>query len=432
MTLHDLAYRMVAVATAAVDPEWLVRDEILRRMAAGARFDAILAVGKAAARLARGVRDIRDVLPGAVAPRHLLLRPHSSLALLDPAWEQVCGGHPLPDRRSLAAGLRLWSWLAKIGPSQTLLALISGGASACVELPAAGLTLDDLVAAQRALLASGLAIDRVNAVRKHLSALKGGGALHAMAGGRVVALLLSDVPGDDPATIASGLFAADPTTYGDALAAVTPLAVPEAVRRHLAAGTRGEIPETVKPGDPLLERVETAVIGSVHTAVAAVTAEAQCQGFQTEEGSLAGEAAAAARALVERGRNLRAGPGGVALVWGGETTVDLSGVASPGRGGRNGELALAAARILSEPDTGYSELVLAFATDGDDAATGSAGALVDGGTWEAVRRSGVDPAAALARHDSHPALAAVPGALLATGPTGTNVGDLAIYLRVPA
>ena len=300
ISIHDLARRMAALAVTAVDPERLVRDELQRRLAAGVHCDAVLAVGKAAAGLARGVRGIF-----AGSPRQLLIRPHSSPALLDPGREQVSGGHPLPDRQSAAAGARLYEWLARIDPAHTLLALISGGASACVELPSPGLTLDDVAAAQRVLLGSGLAIDRINSVRKHLSALKGGGALRATRG-RVVALLLSDVPGDDPSIIASGPFAADPTTYDDALAALASLGVSDkgsglaAVRRHLEGGVLGGIPETLKPGDPALERVETAVIGSVRTAVAAVAGEARRQWMHTEEGNLSGEAAEAGRALVAR------------------------------------------------------------------------------------------------------------------------------------
>jgi glycerate 2-kinase len=421
--LHDLARRLAAQAIAAVDPERLVRDELQRRMAQGARFEAVLAVGKAAAGLARGTRSIF-----AHSPKRLLIRAHSSPPLLDPGWEQMSGGHPFPDRQSLAAGVRLYEWLSQIAPAQTLLALISGGASACVELPAAGMTVDDLAATQRALLRAGLPIDRINAVRKHLSALKGGGALVSTPG-RVVALILSDVPGDDPSTIASGLFAADPTTYEDALTAVDTLgglgnlAVLKAVRRHLEAGALGEIPETVKPGHPALERVQSTVIGNAWTAVAAVAGEARRQGLLTEEGSLAGEAAAAGRELVARGRALEGER--VALVLGGETTVTLS-PQGTGRGGRNGELALAAAGALQG---GEREVVLALATDGEDGATRTAGALVDGGAWAAILRAGIDPAAALARHDSLPALTAVPDALLRTGTTGTNVGDLAIYLR---
>lgn len=407
---------MTAAALAAVDPERLVREELARR---GERFGAAVALGKAGAALARGAREALE--PG--APR-LLIRPHRAPALLDPGWEQRTGGHPLPDRPSIAAGERLERWLAEV-PPRPLLALVSGGASACVEAPAPGITLDDLIATQRALLASGLPIQIVNAVRKHFSRLKGGGALRA-AGDRlprVLALLLSDVPGDDPAAIASGPFAADPTTFADTLAAVEGLAVPESVRRLLAAGARGELRETVKAGDPLLDRVETVLLGGARTAMAAAVAEARRHGFEVMDAGLEGEAAIAARDLVERGRAL---PGtSVALVLGGETTVTLQG--GTGSGGRNQELALAAARELAG---GTGELVFTLATDGEDGPTRYAGATVDGGTWEAIRRAGIDPEAALTRHDSRPALAAAQGALLETGPTGTNVGDLAVYLRV--
>lgn len=418
MDLHDLARRMTAAALAAVDPERLVREELARRASTRDQpFGSVLALGKAGAAMARGAREAINVLER--PSRRLLIRPHQSPALLDPGWEQMTGGHPLPDRQSVAAGERLEAWLRELGelPPQPLLVLISGGASACLELPAPGLTLDDLAATQQALLGSGLPIQTVNAVRKHLSRLKGGGALRATGGRlpRVLVLLLSDVPGDEPSAIASGPFAADPTTFAEALSAIQGLPVPGSVRQYLAAGA----PETLKPGDPLLERVETVLLGSVKTAMAAAVAETRRHGLQAAEGDLEGEAARAGHNLVVQGREL-----GTALVLGGETTVTLSGPA--GSGGRNQELALAAARELSG---GTNELVFTLATDGEDGPTRSAGATVDGTTWEAIRRAGIDPAAALSRHDSRTALAAVPDVLLETGPTGTNVGDLAVYLR---
>lgn len=354
--LQDIARRMAAAALAAVDPERLVREHLGQT-----RFDAVLAVGKAAAALARGVPD-----PPA---KRLLIRPHTSPALGDPDWEELSGGHPLPDRLSLAAGERLRDWLTEIGPEEILLALISGGSSACIELPADGLSLNDVIRENRQLLASGLSIHEVNAVRKRLSALKGGGALR-LTRGRAVVLLLSDVPGDDPGTIGSGLF----------------------------------------------EGAETKLLGNARTAVAGAAAEARLQGFLVTEGDLQGEASKAGRDLVERGRSLSGDS--VALILGGETTVTLS--KDHGRGGRNLELALAAARDLTE-----GEVVLALATDGEDGLTGTAGAVVDGRTWMTCS----DPETALARHDSLTALEAVPGALLRTGVTGTNVGDVALYLR---
>ncbi|HYL04390.1 MAG TPA: DUF4147 domain-containing protein, partial [Thermoanaerobaculia bacterium] len=366
--------------------------------------------------MARGARDAL----GPDAAR-LLVRTHATPGLFDPAWEELSGGHPLSDRQSLEAGERVLRWLGELPPGAPLLALVSGGSSACVEALAGEITLADLTATQRALLASGLPIHAFNAVRKHLSALKGGGALRASRG-PVLALLLSDVAGDDPGTIGSGPFAADPTSFAESLAAVTPLAVPERVRERLAAGARGELRETVKPGDPELARVESILVGSVATAAAAAAEEARRAGFAVATGDLAGEAAPSARALVERGRAIAGGR--VALVLGGETTVTLG--PSPGRGGRNQELALAAARELAGS---AGEVVLALATDGEDGPTRHAGGIVDGGSWAALERAGADPAGALARHDSEPALAALPGALLDTGNTGTNVGDLAVYLR---
>jgi glycerate 2-kinase len=454
MALNDMARQLAAVALAAVDPERLVREALAARPR---RWAAALALGKAAPAMARGAAEALRHLPadgggaewtgadgsaavgsaagpaGGAERRHrLLVRTHQTPGLLDPAWEQLSGGHPLPDRQSLAAGERVLRWLGELPPGAPLLAMVSGGSSACVEAPAGGLTLEELVATQRALLGSGLPIHAFNAVRKHLSAFKGGGALRASRG-PVLALLLSDVPGDDPGTIGSGPFAADPTTYAEALAAVESLPVPERVRQRLAAGARGELPETVKPGDPELARIESVLVGSVATAVEAAAGEARRGSFAVATGELAGEAAEAGRRLVERGRALVSGSGGsagsasarLALILGGETTVTLG--PAPGRGGRNQELALAAARELAG---GSGELVLTLATDGEDGPTRYAGAIVDGATWAAIQRAGVDPAAALAGHDSQRALATLPGALLETGRTGTNVGDLAVYLRL--
>jgi glycerate 2-kinase len=421
--------RLVEVALAAIDPQQRVAEALSRRGGqgpGGLPFGAALALGKGAAALARGAEPF---LPPSC--RRLLLRPHTSPALSLPHWEEHSGGHPVPDRASVAAGERLFAWLSALEPNEPLLALVSGGASAAVELPAPGLALGDLAVTQAALLRGGVAIDGVNAVRKHLSRLKGGGALRAGGAGRgpILALLLSDVPGDDPAVLASGPFAADPSTFETALSALAGLRpeIPAAVLAHLAAGARGEIPETVKPGDPTLGRVEAVLLAGVRTAARAVAAELRRLGFAVEEGDLAGEAAAVGRDLVARGRTLQGER--VARVLGGETTVTLGpegGV--PGMGGRNQELALAAAEVLAGSGR-PNEAVLALASDGEDGPTSAAGAVVDGGSWEAIRRSGIDPALALLRHDSHTALAALPGALLSTGPTGTNTADLAVYLR---
>lgn len=417
MKLAEIARSMATAALAAVDPERLVREHLLTHRE---RFTAVLALGKAAPAMARGARDIPGTPAG--SGRRLLIRPHSSPGLLIPGWQQLSGGHPLPDRQSLAAGERLLHFLGELTPADSLLVLLSGGSSACVEKPVAGLELEDLIATNRTLLDSGLPIGPVNAVRKHLSAIKGGGALGSTWASRITVLLLSDVPGDDPATVGSGPFVPDPSTFAEAAAAVAALDVPAPVRAVLAAGMRGEVPETVKPDEGTLSRVETRILAGSETAARAAAGVAEKQGLTATVGALAGEATAAARELLDRGRKLDGSE--VALILGGETTVALSG--ERGAGGRNQELALAAAQGLAG-STG--ELVLTLATDGVDGNTRAAGGVVDGRTWEAARALGLDPREFLRRHDSHRVLAAVAGALLSTGPTGTNVSDLAIYLR---
>ncbi len=417
----ELTDELVRAVLAAVDPEPRVRAAVA---AAATSWSGVFALGKAAAAMARGAA----AAPDAGAPA-LAVRPAASPSLDAAGWEERVGEHPVPGPGSAAAGRRLAAWLAALSSDRPLLALVSGGGSACLELPAAGLTLADLAATQRELLASGLPIGPVNAVRKHLSALKGGGALRR-APGRVTVLLVSDVPGDDPATVASGPFAADPTSFAEALAAVDGLAVPPAVRRHLEAGARGELPETLSPGDPAAARARHHLLAGNATAVAAAGRLLADRGFAVERGRLAGEAAAAGRDLVAAGRRLP-GRGPAARVVGGETTVRLAAEPPAGAtGGRNQELALAAAAALAaDPARAGHEVVLALATDGVDGPTSAAGAVVDATTWSRLREAGTDPAAALAGHGSHTALARLAGTLLVTGPTGTNVADLAVYLR---
>lgn len=415
---------LVPVVFEAVDPERLVSRELAARPC---RPTAILALGKAAAALARGTAGHE---PPSRA-RCLALRPAPAPELARPGWTELSGGHPLPDAGSLRAGHHLEGWLASLRREDLLLALVSGGGSAAVELPAGGLELADLAALTRRLLASPIPIDQLNTVRRHVSRLKGGGALAATAA-RVRVLLLSDVPWDDPAAVASGPFAADPTTYADALRILEPLAaegdaeqpLPAAVLEHLRRGAAGEVAETVKPGDPRLARVEHRLLAGNRAAVAAAAGALEARGLPVVCGELDGEASGAGRSLVAAGRSAEPRRGAAALVRGGETTVRLS--AGDGPGGRCQELALAAARELAGS---RGEAVLALATDGVDGPTPYAGAVVDGGTWKAILAAGGDPRSALHRHASTAALRRVPEALLEIGPSGSNVADLAVYLR---
>jgi glycerate 2-kinase len=342
-------------------------------------------------------------------------------------------GHPVPDARGLSAAEQVETLVRGLSADDRVLVLLSGGASALLPSPAYGLTLDAKAATTSLLLRAGADITQLNTVRKHLSRLKGGGLARIAAPARVLALVLSDVVGDDLATIASGPTAPDPTTYAEALAVIAERSlldqVPPEVRAHLEAGARGERAETPKPGDPLFRRVETHVIGSNGRSVAAAAREAKRLGLRplVLTTRLEGEAREAGRFLVsvlrecvESGRPARPP---VCLVAGGETTVRVEG---DGQGGRNQELATAAAAAL---DGFPAPAVLAsLATDGIDGASDAAGGVVDDKTCRRGREVGLAPPSAfLAQNDTRNFLGPLAD-LIVTGPTGTNVVDLVVAL----
>lgn len=375
----------------------------------------VLALGKAAGpmleaalrALGSRARDPLCVLPeGATAPEGV---------------RTFEAGHPRPTPGSLAAGRAVLSW-ARAGAGAPALVLLSGGGSALAFAPAEGLSAEDKIEAVAAVMHAGATIQRLNAVRKHLSALKGGrlGALLAPADVRV--LVLSDVPGDDLSTIASGPFAPDPTTYADALAAVETLgaSVPPAARLHLEAGARGARAETPKPGDPALARVVHRLLaGPVHLARAAAEA-GRARGFVAEVDAtpltgdvkdVAARLAAWARANAGRGRRL--------LALGGEPTVRVPAGARAPEGGRAQHLALLAALGIA----GLPAAVLAAGSDGRDGPTQQAGAVVDGQTLARATAAGVDLPRALAEAMSGPACVAL-GAAIPRMETGTHLCDL--------
>jgi hydroxypyruvate reductase len=342
-------------------------------------------------------------------------------------------GHPVPDERGEEAARAVEALAQGLGESDLLLLLLSGGASALLPAPCPGISLADKARTTSLLLRAGASIHELNAVRKHLSRLKGGGLARAAAPARVVALVLSDVVGDDLSTIGSGPVAPDPTTYADALAVLSERGllaeVPPPVRARLEAGQRGEAPETPKPGDPLLRRVATRIVGSNRLTVEAAAREARRQGLRSLvlTTRLEGEAREAARILVailrecvEAGRPARPP---VCLLAGGETTVTVRG---NGQGGRNQELAVAAV----EPLGGFPvpAVLASLATDGIDGASDAAGGVVDGETQKKAREMGLAPPAHfLAENDSRNFLGPL-GGLIRTGPTGTNVVDLTVLL----
>ena len=389
----------------------------------------MLAFGKAAVPMARAVRE-------ALGP-HL----HQGLVITKeghgPADPQQLAplrlfeaGHPAPDARSLTAARHAVAMVRELGPEDLLITLISGGGSALLTLPASGLTLQDLQATTQRLLACGATIHEINAVRKHLSQVKGGQLARLASPARVLSLILSDVVGNPLDVIASGPTAPDPTTWADAWRVIETYnlasQLPRAVRDHLLAGLAGRLPDTPKPGDPIFQRVQHVIVGDNARAALAAQQAAQAQGFHTLILStfVQGEAREVAQVLAALGREIathqRPLPVPACLLLGGETTVTLRG---QGRGGRNQELALAAALALDHVPHGEDILIFSLATDGNDGPTDAAGGLVDGSTVARGRALGLDARDFLLRNDSYPFLRAV-GDQLRTGPTRTNVNDL--------
>jgi hydroxypyruvate reductase len=364
-----------------------------------------LAVGKAATAMLAGARDaLGDALgPAVVVTRRDAVRAGDSLL---PGARVLFGDHPVPGPASLRAGAEVVAFCDTLPAGAGLLVLISGGASALLEQLPEGVGAPDLARANRWLLGSGLPIGEVNAVRSGLSMLKAGRLAARLAGRRVLALAVSDVPGDDPAVIGSG-----PLT--PSMAAPLPPGLPD----WLGALTdmSGEPP---RPGDPNLARVDYRIVGSASMAAQAAASAARGEGIQARvhEPTLTGPVEEAAGRIA---RALVPGAPGV-HVWRGETTVRLP--PQPGEGGRNRHLALLlAARLTGRDDV----TVLCAATDGSDGSDGAAGGWADGGTLRRGRAAGLDPARCLATADSGTFLAAA-GDAFATGPSGTNVMDLAI------
>ncbi|MEJ2732555.1 MAG: glycerate kinase [Anaerolineae bacterium] len=339
----------------------------------------------------------------------------------------VEAGHPIPDEAGVDGARRMADLLGKVSGRDLVLAVISGGGSALLTLPAEGVTLSDLQGTTELLLRSGATIVELNTIRKHLSQIKGGGLARMAGQAPVASLILSDVVGDPLDVIASGPTVPDPTTFADAWAVQERYGLtkrlPVAVCDHLQAGLEGTLPDTPKPGAALFERVQTVVIGSNRLAAEAATDTAQAHGLNAlllstfvegEAREVARVAAALVKELVTHDRPV---PRPACLVWGGETTVNVRG---QGLGGRNQELALAAAVAME----GLPEVVLvALGTDGTDGPTDAAGAVATGETVARAHSLGLDPVAHLADNDAYPFFDAL-GDLIRTGPTGPNVNDL--------
>ena len=413
---------LFATALAAADPVRLVPPALPPRPAG---MVTVLGAGKASAAMAAAVerawgpplRGLVIVPDGYGAPCRYV--------------EVVEAAHPVPDQRGVKAARRILEMARRLGGEDFLLALISGGGSSLMALPAAGLSLADKQAMGRALLASGADISEINTVRRHLSAIKGGRLAAAAHPAPVLALLLSDVPGDDPATIASGPTIGDATTRHQAAATLRRYAIapPPAVARWLA-DPRAETP---KPGDPRLAAARWRMVGTPKRALRAAAASARRLGLRVLflGDALAGEASHMARRHALLARALAAGhhplrPPALILS-GGEATVTLGAAGQGGRGGPNTEYALSLALALN----GHAGIhALAADTDGADGASGAAGAFIGPRTLARARALGLDPRAMLARHDAATLFAAT-GDLLRTGPTLTNVNDFRAILVLP-
>lgn len=352
-----------------------------------------------------------------------------------PAWrprrlEVVEAAHPVPDAAGLAASQRLLALTRGLTADDLVVCLISGGGSALLSLPAPGLTLADKQAVNRALLASGASIAEMNGVRKHLSAIKGGRLAAACAPARVLTLAISDVPGDDPAVIASGPTVADPTSCADALALCRRyrLDLPAAARAGLASGAF----ETPKPGDPRLAGHEFVMLATPQMSLEAAADAARAQGvaahilsdeIEGESRVVGGMHAALARAVARRGQPFERP---CVILSGGETTVTLAAGRAPGRGGRATEFLLGCALALQgEPGVH----ALAADTDGIDGAGPHAGALLTPTSLARARALGLNPQALLDAHDSAAFFAPL-GDLLSPGPSFTNVNDFRALLII--
>lgn len=379
----------------------------------------VIGAGKASAAMAKAVEDHwNGPLEGLVVTRYGHRVPTRSIEIVEAA-------HPVPDLAGREAAERILGLVQGLTADDLVLCLISGGGSALLTLPAPGLTLQDKQAINRALLKSGANITEMNCVRKHLSAIKGGRLAAAAAPARVVTLTISDVPGDDPAVIASGPTIADRTTFADALAILRKYGItePASVLEHLHAAEE----ETPKPGDSRLARCETHMIATPQMALeaaAAVARDAGCaamilgDALEGESRDVAMVHAGIARQVL---RHRQPVPAPCVLLSGGETTVTVRG---KGRGGRNVEFLLALAVAL---DGAPGVHALAGDTDGIDGAEETAGAIVTPDTLARAAAAGVDAKARLADNDGHGFFEAL-GDGVVTGPTLTNVNDFRAIL----
>ncbi|MFN3508896.1 MAG: glycerate kinase [Allorhizobium sp.] len=377
----------------------------------------VIGAGKASARMAEAVEAAWGPCEGLVITRYGYARSCEGIEIVE-------ASHPVPDEAGLEATARMLSLVEGAGEGDFVLALISGGASALLVQPVAGVSLAEKQAVNQALLASGAPIDRMNTVRKHLSRVKGGQLAAAAWPAELLSLIISDVPGDDPAFIGSGPTVGDPSTPDDALAVIDRwnVEVPASVRKALSLGSG-----VVQPEDPRLARARNVIYAAPRQSLEAAAALAREAGCDVRllgdalEGEAREVAAVQAREALDLQAGMKAGDPPIVLLSGGELTVTRGG---DGIGGPNAEFCLALALALDGAEGIYA---LACDTDGVDGAAEVAGAVIGPGVLEAAVECGVDPRLALQRNDAHTFFAAL-GAQVVTGPTLTNVNDFRAIL----
>lgn len=437
--LREKARAIFEAGLAAADPYLLLEEGFRILPGEGFRFGddpflfaapgpsgrvRLFGAGKAAGSLARALEE--RLLAGGIPISGRIIVKHGHAVELERVVVEQ-GGHPLPDEAGAAATRRLLSDLAGGRPEDRIFFLLTGGASALLVAPAEGISLADKIATTNAFLRAGATIRELNAVRKHLSAVKGGRLLERMAPAKALGFVVSDVIGDDLSSIGSGPATPDPTTFGDCRRILSKYGLaerlPARVSERLETGERGHLPETPKPGNEIFAQVHHVILASNRISLSAARDKARGLGFDVDvfrwdmEGNVHQVARQFAERLVSRAKR----KGRFALLAGGELTVEVKG---SGLGGRNQELALVVAReIQGRPEI----VVLSAGTDGTDGPTDAAGAFADGQSWARARESGIEPERALADNDSYRLFDRL-GDLLRTGPTGTNVNDLVIGL----
>lgn len=427
MNDRELLDSFFSAALAAVDPFLALTPHLIkvRELYRTGGFEELVLVGfgKAGVPMALAAEEIL----GAAISRSLVIVPHDANLTRRPALIEVAtAAHPFPDSDGVAASRRILELARAADQKSLLLLLVSGGGSALLTSPAEGITLEEKQETSRLLMEAGADIHQLNTVRKHLSQIKGGRLAALAHPARLITLAISDVPGDRPDVIASGPAYPDPTTFQDALAVLGQLGitarVPAPVRERLERGAAGAVAETPKPDDPIFSSVTTVVAARNLDALQAAARAARHRGVKVRilEDPVCGEARQAGYGLAQlaMAERERLAPGErLCLMSGGETTVRVTG---KGKGGRNQELALAFALAI-EGKQGIT--LLSAGTDGIDGPTDATGGVVDGATATRARSAGLDPDRFLADNDAYPLLDAC-GALLKTGPTGTNVMDL--------